>query len=457
MKQFDYLVIGGGSGGIASARRAREFKVNVGLIESERLGGTCVNVGCVPKKVMYNTALQAEFLRDHSDYGFEAPLMKFNWSKIKKTRDEYIRRLNSIYQSNLEKSEVEIIRGRAKFMDDGSVQVTRSDGTKDVCKGTHTLIAVGGTPHFPNDVPGAEYGTDSDGFFRFEELPKKTVVVGAGYIAVELASILAELGSETYLLIRFDRVLRNFDDTMSQALTDQLKQGPVSLMQQTKVLKVEKCQSSGKLSVHTDKGTVLDSVDQLIWAIGRDPLTPELNLPAVGVEMTNKGHIKVDEFQNTTRSGIYAIGDVATDKYELTPVAIAAGRRLSHRLFNGETENRLLYESIPTVVFSHPPLGTTGLTEKEAVEKYGRDNVKIYNSSFTNMYFAVTSYKEKTVMKLICAGKEEKVVGIHIFGMGADEMLQGFAVCVRAGLTKKQFDDCVAIHPTAAEELVTMR
>jgi glutathione reductase (NADPH) len=194
MKQFDYLVIGGGSGGIASARRARQFKAKVGLIEIDRLGGTCVNVGCVPKKVMYNAAFHAEFLRDHADYGFEAPLVKFNWSKLKQSRDAYIRRLNSIYQTNLEKDEIEIIRGKAKFLEDGSVLVQSAEGQQQ-CKGKHTLVAVGSTPIIPKDITGAEYGTDSDGFFRFEDLPKKVVVVGAGYIAVELAAILAELGS----------------------------------------------------------------------------------------------------------------------------------------------------------------------------------------------------------------------------------------------------------------------
>uniref|UniRef100_A0A914HUF7 Glutathione reductase n=1 Tax=Globodera rostochiensis TaxID=31243 RepID=A0A914HUF7_GLORO len=444
-------------GGIASARRAREFNVKVGLIESERLGGTCVNVGCVPKKVMYNTATHAEFLRDHADYGFEAPLINFNWNKIKNSRDEYIRRLNSIYQTNLEKSNVEIIRGRAKFNNDGSVEVTRSDGSRETCKGEHTLIAVGGTPRIPKDVPGAEYGTDSDGFFRFEEMPKKTVVVGAGYIAVELASILAELGSETYLLIRYDRVLRNFDDMMSEMLTNNLAAGPVNLRPRTQVSKVERSNATGKLLLHLSDGSKLDGVDQLIWAIGRDPLTAELNLGAVKVETTEMGHIKVDNYQNTAMPGVYAVGDVCTPKFELTPVAIAAGRRLAHRLFNGESENRLEYESIPTVVFSHPPLGTTGLTEKEAVERYGRDEVKTYAATFGNMYFAMTSHKEKTAMKIVCKGKEETVVGLHILGMGADEMLQGFAVCVKAGLTKKHFDNCIAIHPTASEELVTMR
>jgi len=448
IKEFDYLVIGGGSGGIASARRAREFKVSVGLVEFTRLGGTCVNVGCVPKKVMYNTALHAEFLRDHADYGFNVTLNKFDWSVIQKSRDEYIRRLNGIYESNLKSSGVELIRGRASFDEDGSVVV---EGQK--YRGKHTLIAVGGHPHIPKEIPGATLGTDSDGFFEFKELPKKSVVVGAGYISVELAGVLSELGSETHLLIRYDHVLRNFDQTLSEGLTEIIEKGPIKLHKQTKVTKVEG--TDGNLTVHTTNGPI-EGVSKLIWCIGRDPSTPTLNLDKVGVKTDEAGHIKVDEYQNTTKPNIYALGDVC-GKALLTPVAIAAGRRLSHRLFNNETENRLAYENIPTVVFSHPPIGTTGLTEKEAIETYGKDKITIYRSKFNPMYFAVTKHKEPTIMKLICAGPEEKVVGVHILGQGADEMLQGFGVAVKMGATKKQFDECVAIHPTSAEELVTMR
>jgi len=300
------------------------------------------------------------------------------------------------------------------------------------------LIAVGGHPHIPKEVPGAELGTDSDGFFEFKSLPKKSVVVGAGYIAVELAGVLAELGSETHMLIRYDHVLRNFDNTLSESLTEIIEKGPIKLHKQTKVEKVEK-DEHGNLTVYTNHGKI-EGVSKLIWSIGRNPSTPTLNLDKVGVQVDAGGHIKVDEYQNTTAR-----------------VAIAAGRRLSHRLFNNETENRLLYENIPTVVFSHPPIGTTGLTEKEAIEKYGKDQITIYRSKFNPMYFAVTKHKEPTVMKLICAGSDEKVVGLHILGQGADEMLQGFAVAVKMGATKRQFDDCVALHPTSAEELVTMR
>jgi len=231
--------------------------------------------------------------------------------------------------------------------------------------------------------------------------------------------------------------------------------GPVNLKTNTKVKEIVK-NDDGTLKIIPDKGDIIDSVDKLIWAIGRSPLTKKLNLDKVGIKMDPTGNIIVDDYQNTSRANVYALGDVC-GKYLLTPVAIAAGRRLAHRLFNNETENCLSYEYIPTVVFSHPPLGTTGLTEGEAIEKYGKDNITIYKSKFTPMYFAVTKHKEQCIMKLVCAGPDEKVVGVHILGQGADEMLQGFGVAVKMGATKKDFDECVAIHPTSSEELVTMR
>uniref|UniRef100_A0A0N5B7N7 Glutathione reductase n=1 Tax=Strongyloides papillosus TaxID=174720 RepID=A0A0N5B7N7_STREA len=449
LKQFDYLVIGGGSGGIASARRAREFGVSVGLIECSRLGGTCVNVGCVPKKVMYNCAAHADAIRDHADYGFDVTFNKFDFSKIKNSRDAYIKRLNAIYENNLKSSGVELIRGFGVFDDDGSVIV---NGTK--YKGKHTLIATGGKPTIPK-IPGAELGTDSDGFFEIDELPKKTVIVGAGYIAVEIGGVLASLGSETHLLIRKNKVLRTFDEMISDVVTEQIEKAKnTTLHKETQVKEIVK-NSDGSLKVITTNG-VIDNVDKLFWCIGRDPLTEKLNLDKVGVKTNEIGEIIVDDYQNTTKKGIYAVGDIC-GKFLLTPVAIAAGRRLAHRLFNNEHSNKLTYENIATVVFSHPLVGTVGLTEEEAIQKYGIDNVILYKSKFNPMYFAVCEYKEPTAMKLVCVGKEEKVVGVHIVGQGADEMLQGFAVAVNMGATKAQFDNTVAIHPTSAEELVTMR
>ncbi|XP_050418903.1 glutathione reductase, mitochondrial [Patella vulgata] len=448
-KKFDLIVIGGGSGGLASARRAAEFGVKAAVVEEGRWGGTCVNVGCVPKKIMFNTALHAEMLPNYRDYGFDVEMKKFNWSHIKSSRDAYIKRLNGIYDSNLDKSKVEKILGHATLTQDRGVQVGNDTYSAD-----HILIATGGRPIFP-DIPGAEHGISSDGFFELEDLPKKTIVVGAGYIAVELAAIFASLGSETSIFIRHDEVLRTFDTCISRTVTENLENGGVKVHRQTNVKSVQK-EANGKLTITTVAGDVHKDVECLLWAIGRIPNTDNLGLENVGVALDKKGNIQVDEYQNTTADKIYALGDVC-GKALLTPVAIAAGRRLSHRVFNKESNLKLDYDNIPTVIFSHPPTGTIGLTEAEAEKKYGKDKLKVYTSNFTPMYFAVTQHKEKCLMKLICVLPEEKVVGLHMVGQGCDEMLQGFSVAIKMGATKKQFDDTVAIHPTSSEELVTMR
>jgi len=420
-------------------------------VEYTRLGGTCVNVGCVPKKLMWNAATLQESLHDMHGYGINVKQEgAFDWGAVKERRDAYIRRLNTIYQNNLESSKVDLIRGRAAFAADGSVNVNGES-----YKGERTLIAVGGRPKIPTDIPGAEHGISSDGFFELERLPKKCIVVGAGYIAVELAGVLGALGSETHLLIRYDNVLRTFDHTISEELTKHIDAGPVNLHKRTEVKRVTK-NGDGTLSVELKSGKVIDQVNTLIWAIGRVPNVEGLNLEALSVKTNEEGHIVVNHLQETGVNGILAIGDVCGN-HELTPVAIAAGRRLAHRLFNNETDNFLEYKNIPSVVFSHPPLGAVGLTEKEAIQKFGKENLTIYTSGFNPMYYAMTEHKVKSTMKLICAGPEEKVVGVHILDRAADEMMQGFAVAVTMGATKKQLDTCVAIHPTSAEELVTMR
>uniref|UniRef100_A0A663FCG7 Glutathione reductase n=1 Tax=Aquila chrysaetos chrysaetos TaxID=223781 RepID=A0A663FCG7_AQUCH len=477
---YELLVLGGGSGGLAGARRAAELGARVALVEPRRFGGTCVNVGCVPKKVMWNTAVHAEFIHDHADYGFETPSVKFNWRTIKEKRDAYVRRLNEIYENNVKKAHIDIIRGYGKFTADPEPTI-EVNGKKYTAP--HILIATGGRPAVPPDskIPGASLGMTSDGFFDLEELPRRSVIVGAGYIAVEIVGILSTLGSKSSLLIRQDKVLRTFDSMISSNCTQELENTGVDVWKHTQVKTVTKS-SCGLLDVTVTSSVpgrkptegVIRDVDCLLWAVGirwppaRVPRGHRLSRPSwgtcrggcrfpwQGVQVDAKGHVVVDEYQNTTRRGVYAVGDVC-GRALLTPVAIAAGRKLAHRLFEGKRESRLDYHNIPTVVFSHPPIGTVGLTEDEAVAAHGRENVKIYSTSFTPLYHAVTQRKVKCVMKLVCVGKEEKVVGLHMQGLGCDEILQGFAVAIKMGATKADLDNTVAIHPTSAEELVTLR
>ncbi|KAM3867349.1 glutathione reductase, mitochondrial [Diretmus argenteus] len=462
--RFDFLVIGGGSGGLAGARRAAELGAATAVIESHKLGGTCVNVGCVPKKVMWNAAVHAEYLHDHSDYGFDAGHVHFSWETLKAKRDAYVSRLNHIYRNNLDKAKIETIHGHARFTDDPEPTV-EVNGRKYTAP--HILIATGGRPSVLSDkeVPGASLGVTSDGFFELESLPKRSVVVGAGYIAVEMAGILSTLGSKTSLMIRQTEVLRNFDNLISTNCTKELRNSGIELWMNTRVKSVSKTDKGLEVTLITKdpekkddeaKTSTIREVDCLLWAIGREPNTSGLNISEMGVDTDERGHIVVDEFQNTSRPGIYAVGDVC-GKALLTPVAIAAGRKLAHRLFEGKTDSKLDYSNIPTVVFSHPPIGTVGLTEDEAIKTRGKENVKTYKTSFTPMYNALTTRKTECIMKLVCVGKEEKVVGLHMQGVGCDEMLQGFAVAIKMGATKADFDNTIAIHPTSSEEFVTMR
>ncbi|KAH9484071.1 Glutathione reductase [Psilocybe cubensis] len=461
--KYDYIVIGGGSGGSGTARRAASYGKKVAVVEATpHLGGTCVNVGCVPKKIMWHAAdLQDKITNHAGGYRFTGvENAKFDWKTFKPQRDAYIRRLNGIYANNFDREGVEFHQGFGKLLSATEVEVKRPDGQTYVLKGDNICITVGGQPTLPSDeeIPGASLGIDSDGFFALEDQPKRVAVVGAGYIAVELAGIFNVLGTETHLLIRGETVLRTFDPTLQETLTPWMEKSGVHLHKQTHVTKVEG-EKGGPLTVHTDKGEKIE-VDVLLWAIGRHASTKGLGLEEVGVKLDKKGDIVVDEYQNTSVKGVTAIGDVQ-GKWLLTPVAIAAGRRLSNRLFGPEKfkNDKLSYENIPTVVFSHPPIGTVGLTEPEARKKYGDDQIKIYRSGFRALYFSMVEeeHKEPTVYKLICAGPEEKVVGVHIIGLGSDEVMQGFGVAVKMGATKQDLDDTVAIHPTSGEELVTLR
>jgi len=444
--EYDYIVIGGGSGGIASARRAAGHGARVLLIESGRLGGTCVNVGCVPKKVMWNTATIADKLRDAPGYGFSLGDADFDWATVKRGRDHYVARLNDIYRRNLDSSGVETLQGYARFESPDTVSV---DG-KSYTAG-HILVATGGEPIVP-PVHGAELGITSDGFFELEELPRRVVTVGAGYIATELAGVLNSLGSEVTMVLRRDAFLRTFDATLRDTLMEVSEAAGIHFRRRARVAELHR--AGNGIEVRLDTGEVLQDVDCLLWAVGRSPNTDGLQLELAGVETDDYGQIPTDAYQDTNVPGIHAVGDV-TGRAALTPVAIAAGRRLSDRLFRGMPDAALDYNNVPSVVFSHPPIGTVGLTEEEARSEYG-DDITVHSARFVNMYYALLDHKLPTAVKLITRGPEERVVGCHVIGDGADEMIQGFAVAVKMGACKQDLDDTVAIHPTAAEELVTL-
>jgi glutathione reductase (NADPH) len=448
VSESDLIVVGGGSGGLAGAQRAAEHGARVVLLDPKPLGGTCVNVGCVPKKIMWNAAELARSIAVAAEYGFDVSQKGQDFAALKSARDAYVRRLNGIYAGNLAKKGIEHVASAGRIS--GAGEVTTADGRRIRAK--HILIATGGYPIRP-ELPGADLGIDSDGFFALDSLPRRVAVVGSGYVAVELAGIFNALGSAVTVFARRDRVLRSFDAMLSDALREHWTAAGIKLVTGADARAIERDRDG--ITLVTEAAGRHAGFDCLVWAIGRAPNVSGLNLEARGVEVRASGHIAVDEFQNTTVPGLYAVGDV-TGQAELTPVAIAAARRLADRLFGGQPDRKLSYDLIPTVVFAHPPIGTVGLSEEKARERFG-SAVRVYRTSFVGLFNALTTEKPRTSMKLVCPGEDERVVGCHVIGAGADEMLQGFAVAITAGARKQHFDDTIAIHPTSAEELVTMR
>jgi glutathione reductase (NADPH) len=445
-QHFDIIAMGGGSGGLAVAQRAAEYGARAAVIEQGRLGGTCVNAGCVPKKVLWNAAHIVEGARDAAGYGISLPEAKVDWEDMRKRRDAYIVRLNGVYARNLEKRGVVHISGRATFQDAHTVVVGSNRYTAD-----HIVVATGGQPLRPA-LPGQELGLTSDEFFAMNSRPNRVAVIGSGYIAVEIAGVLNAFGSKVELVARGDTVLREFDTLVQSALMREMRSAGIEFHLNT--LTASLAQDAGGIHLTSADGSRLGGFDAVIWALGRQPSTADLQLERAGLRTDAQGFLRTDAYQQTTVASIYAIGDV-TGRSALTPVAIAAGRRLADRLFNGQIDRHLDYSGIPTVVFSHPPVGTVGLTEAQARADHA--HVEIKTTAFVPMYYALTERRQRCEMKLVLAGAEHRVVGCHIVGDGADEMLQGFAVAMRMGATLKDFQNTVAIHPTNAEELVTMR
>jgi glutathione reductase (NADPH) len=396
---------------------------------------------------MWYSASHAHNARVASDYGFDLTVNGHDSFVLKERRDAYVRRLNGIYRQNLGRRGVTLIRGTGYFLDRNTVRVDDDD-----YRAKNVVIATGGHPIVPR-IHGAEFGITSDGFFELEERPRRVALVGSGYIAVELSGVFNALGSDTTVLVRKDGVLRSFDEMIREQQHKSMARDGIRLETGVVPHALERMEDGLKLVA--DDGREFGAYDCVIWAVGRAPNTGHLLLDNAGVDADGYGFVPVDDYQRTNVDNIFALGDV-TGRVALTPVAIAAGRRLADRLYGGMTDRHLEYHCIPTVIFSHPPIGTVGLTEQEARAEYG-DDIKVYESRFTPMLFALGEHKEPSAMKLVTVGAEEKIVGCHVVGEGADEMTQGFSVAVRMGATKVDFDDTVAIHPTSAEEFVTMR
>ncbi|CDZ76534.1 Glutathione reductase [Legionella massiliensis] len=447
--KYDLIVLGGGSGGIASAVRASRYGAKVAIVEQEYLGGTCVNLGCVPKKIMFNASAVADTLRKAPDFGFNPVDVKLNWKNLVNKRNAFIEKLRENYANRLDQNKISYLHGKGSFVSADTVEV---NGER--YQAEHIIIATGGEPYIPEDFNGAEHTINSDGFFSLTTRPNKVAIIGSGYIGVELAGVLHSLGAETHLLIRGQHPLSRFDSLLGETLLEIMQQQGIhchlnhrahTISLQKDHRKAIKCQNESSLS----------DFDTVIVALGRIPRTYDLNLDAIDLQRDKRGLITVDRYQNTNVPGIYAIGDVI-DGPALTPVAIAAGRRLADRLFGGQKEAHLDYDNICSVIFSHPPIGSVGLSEDAAIALYGAEQIKIYKTRFNPLFDALSEEKTPTVMKLVTLGTEEKIIGLHVIGYGADEMLQGFGVAVKMGACKRDFDNTVAIHPTSAEEIVTM-
>lgn len=444
---YDLIAIGGGSAGLAVAEQAARLGRRVALVEQEKLGGTCVNAGCVPKKVMWNAAQAMTSVQHAAEYGITVGAATLDWAQLVARRNDYVANINRYWDGYVVDRRIEHIPGSARFVDARTIDV---DGVR--YSADHIVIATGGTPIVPA-VPGAELGITSDGFFALQQPPRCVAVIGGGYIGVELAGVLHALGAGVSLLMLENQLLEVFDPMVRDHLTQQMTFDGIDLYPGFQVNGLHRDRHG--INVTSAGGESLGGFDTVIWAVGRRANTGGLALEAAGIAVQRNGTIPVDAGDRTNVPGIYAIGDV-TGRVPLTPVAVAAGRRLATRLFGDCAECYMDYEQIPTVVFSHPPIASIGLTEPRAWQRHG-DAVVVYETSFTPMQHALGDRSAVTAMKLVCAGENERIVGCHVIGTGADEILQGFAVAVRMGATKADFDATVAIHPTSAEELVTMK
>ena len=443
---WDLVVLGAGSGGIAMAIRAARLGARVAVLEPGALGGTCVNVGCVPKKAMWLAAELAGAQALSREVGFELPPGRFDWEGFVARRTSYIANIHASYLRRFSELGITLVCARGRFAAPDRVVA----GEREFAA-RHVLVATGGRPRRPA-IPGGELGIDSDGFFALRAAPRKVAVVGSGYVAVELAGVLRGLGAGVDLFARGTRLLRSFDRELGEALGKAMQAQGVRLAFDRNP--VSATRDADGYHLQFANGDASGPFDELVWATGRVPNTGDLDLARAGVAVDAAGYVVTDQWQDTNVAGVHAVGDV-TGRLALTPVAIAASRRLADRLFGGKADARLDYATVATVVFSHPPLATVGLTEDEARRQHG-EAVTVYRARFRPMLAALAQREEQTFMKLVCAGADERIVGIHLAGTAVDEIIQGFAVAVKLGARKADLDATVAIHPTSAEELVLM-
>ncbi len=442
---FDLFTIGAGSGGVAGSRRAGGYGARVAICEESRIGGTCVMRGCVPKKLLVYGAQFADAFADAAGFGWSVPMPSFDWPSLIAAKDKELDRLEQIYRTMLKNGKVELIEGRGIVTDPHTVEVGGQTYTAD-----KIMIATGGHPTVP-DVPGIEHVISSNEALGLPRLPRRIVIVGGGYIAVEFAGIFRGFGSEVVEIIRREELLYGFDDDLRVALAQEMRDRGIEIHTRTQVARIEKAPREG-YSVFTTHGQEI-SADVVMYATGRKPNTRGLGLAQIGVELNHQGAVVVDEWQRSTVPNIYAVGDV-TDRLNLTPVAIAEGRAIAETLYN-DNPIKMDHADVPTAVFSQPPIGTVGLTEEEARREYGE--IEVYSARFRPMKNTLSGRDERTLMKIVVDAASDRVVGCHMLGADAPEIAQGLAIAVKCGATKKQFDQTVGIHPSAAEEFVTMR
>lgn len=443
--QYDYFVIGAGSGGVRSARIAATHGAKVGIAEGRHYGGTCVNVGCVPKKLFSYASDYGPAFEDARGYGWNAENITFDWPTLVANKNKEISRLNGIYQNLLKNAGVTAYDGMASFKDDHTLVVNGEEITAD-----KILIATGGKPRQPS-YDGAEHAIISDDAFYLEKLPEHVLIEGGGYIGVEFAHIFHGLGVKVSLIHRGDQILRGFDQDIRDFLASEMEKQQINLILEENIAKIT--QNNDKYTVFTDKKQEIEC-DLVFSAIGRVPNTRNIGLKEIGIEMKDNGEMIVNDQYQTNIPHIYAVGDV-TDSLDLTPVALAEGHVLADRLFNKQNDRAVTYNNIPTAVFSNPPIGTVGLSEEDAKSK-GYD-IEIYKSDFKPMRHSLSGRDERTLMKLIIDKKTDKILGAHMCGLDAAEIMQGIGIAMQCGATKADFDRTIGIHPTSAEEFVTMR